>query len=160
MRVVIAAVGRLKDGPERVLFEKYRARFEAQGQRLGLSPVSWLEIAESPAATPERRKHEEAAGLGKLTRQAEAMIALDRGGRSITSDGVARLLAKLRDDGTKVAAFAIGGPDGLSRELLATARHTLAFGAITLPHQLARIILVEQLYRASTILAGHPYHRS
>lgn len=159
MRLVIAAVGRLKDGPERLLFERYRARFEAQAQRLGLSPVSWPEIGESPAAAADRRKNEEAAGLRKLTREAEALIALDREGRSITSEAFARLLAKLRDDGTKVAAFAIGGPDGLSRELLAAARHTLAFGAITLPHQLARIILAEQLYRASTILAGHPYHR-
>jgi 23S rRNA (pseudouridine1915-N3)-methyltransferase len=159
MRVVIATVGRLKDGPERLLFEKYRNRFEAQGRRLGLSPVLWADVAESPAAAADRRKNEEAAGLRKLMRDAEALLALDQTGRSITSEGFARLLAKVRDDGTKVLAFAIGGPDGLAGDILAAASHTLAFGAITLPHQLARIILAEQLYRATTILAGHPYHR-
>jgi len=159
MRVVIAAVGRLKDGPERLLFVKYRDRFEAAGRRLGLAPIMWGEVAESQAASAGKRKSEEQAGLLKLTRDAEAMIALDAGGKAVSSEGFARLLAKVRDDGAKALALIIGGPDGLSADLLATARHKVAFGAITLPHQLARIVLAEQLYRATTILAGHPYHR-
>lgn len=159
MRLVIAAVGRLKDGPERLLFEKYRVRFEGAGRRLGLAPVLWGETPESHAASAARRRLEEAAGLRKLTRDAETMVALNLGGTSLSSEGFARLLAGIRDDGTKVMAFLIGGPDGLSADLLAAARHQLAFGAITLPHQLARIVLAEQLYRATTILTGHPYHR-
>jgi 23S rRNA (pseudouridine1915-N3)-methyltransferase len=159
MRVVIAAVGRLKEGPERALFEKYRVRFEAAGRRLGLAPVLWGESSESRAATVAQRQTEEEAALRKLTRDAESIIALHLGGRAYSSENFARLLARLRDDGTKAAAFAIGGPDGLSAALLAAANHKVSFGAITLPHQLARIVLAEQLYRATTILAGHPYHR-
>jgi 23S rRNA (pseudouridine1915-N3)-methyltransferase len=159
MRVVIAAVGRLKDGPERLLFEKYRDRFEAAGRRLGLSPVLWGETPESQAATADKRKTAEGAALRKLAGGAETLIALHLRGKSYTSEGFAQLLARIRDDGTKAMAFAIGGPDGLSADILATAGHTLSFGAMTLPHQLARIVLAEQLYRAATILAGHPYHR-
>jgi 23S rRNA (pseudouridine1915-N3)-methyltransferase len=160
MRVVIAAVGRLKDGPERVLFEKYRDRFEAAGRRLGFSPVECGETSESQAASVDKRRSEEAAALRKLTRDAQTVIALHEAGKTCTSAGFAQLLGKIRDDGSKGLAFAIGGPDGLSADTLAGANHRLSFGAITLPHQLVRIVLAEQLYRAATILAGHPYHRA
>jgi len=160
MRVVIAAVGRLKDGPERALFEKYRDRFEAAGRRLGFSPVECSETPESQAASVDKRRTEEAAALRKLTRDAQTVIALHEAGKMYTSAGLAQLLGKIRDDGSKGLAFAIGGPDGLSADLLTGANHRLSFGAITLPHQLARIVLAEQLYRAATILAGHPYHRA
>jgi len=159
MRLIIAAVGRLKDGPERLLFEKYRDRFEATGRQLGLGPVVWGETPESRAATASTRQTEEEAALRRLARGAETMIALQLEARPISSEGFARLLARIRDDRTRVAAFTIGGPDGLSAALLAAAKHKVSFGAITLPHQLARIVLAEQLYRAATILAGHPYHR-
>jgi len=160
MRVVIAAVGRLKDGPERLLFEKYRARFEAAGRRLGFSPVECAEAGESQAASVEKRRTEEALALRKLTRNADTIIALHAAAKACTSDGIAQLLGKIRDQGSKGLAFAIGGPDGLSADILAGANHRLSLGAITLPHQLARIVLAEQLYRAATILAGHPYHRA
>jgi 23S rRNA (pseudouridine1915-N3)-methyltransferase len=160
MRVVIAAVGRLKDGPERLLFEKYRERFEAAGRRLGFSPVECAAAAESQAASVEKRRTEEAVALRKLTRNADTIIALHAAAKAYTSDGFAQLLGKIRDQGSKGLAFVIGGPDGLSADILAGANHRLSLGAITLPHQLARIVLAEQLYRAATILAGHPYHRA
>ncbi|HEU0062820.1 MAG TPA: 23S rRNA (pseudouridine(1915)-N(3))-methyltransferase RlmH [Hyphomicrobiaceae bacterium] len=160
MRVVIAAIGRLKDGPERVLFERYRGRFEAAGRRLGFAPVECGEAAESQAASVAKRKTEEAAALRKLTRDAETVIALDAAGKACTSAGFAELLAKIRDEGSRGLAFAIGGPDGLAADILGAAKMRLSFGTITLPHQLARIVLAEQLYRAATILAGHPYHRA
>src|SRR5262245_25898935 len=155
MRLIIAAVGRLKDGPERLLFEKYRDRFEATGRQLGLGPVLWGETPESRAATASKRKTEEEAALRRLARGAETMIALQLEARPISSEGFARLLARIRDDRTRVAAFTIGGPDGLSAALLAAAKHKVSFGTITLPHQLARIVLAEQLYRAGTMPAGH-----
>ena len=159
MRVVIAAVGRLKNGPERLLFERYRARFEAAGRRLGFAPVLVGETPESGAAGTEQRRREEAAALLKLTREAETLIALDGGGKSLSSEGLAELLRHVRDAGSKTLALVVGGPDGLAADLLARATHKVSFGPITLPHQLARIVLAEQLYRAATILAGHPYHR-
>jgi len=160
MRLVIAAVGRLKDGPERALFEKYRDRFEPLAKRLGLAPVAWHEIGESRAADTAKRRDEEGAALLKLTRDAEVVIVLDERGKHLTSDQFAKTLAKTRDDGAKAAGIIIGGPDGLGDAVREAARLQVAFGAMTLPHQLVRIVLAEQLYRAGTILSGHPYHRA
>ena len=160
MRLIVAAVGRLKDGPERALFGKYRERFEPLAKRLGLAPVTWHETPESRADTVAKRREEEGVALLKLAREATYLVALDERGRALTSVAFARALAKARDDGVQAAGILIGGPDGLSEAVRAAAHLTLAYGAITLPHQLARIVLAEQLYRAATILSGHPYHRT
>jgi len=159
MRLIIAAVGRLKDGAERQLLERYRDRFAGMAKRLGFNPVVWHELAESRAATAPKRMAEEGAGLLKLARDADAIIALDERGKALTSQAFAQMLAKIRDDGAGTAAILIGGADGLGPDVRAAARALVSFGAITLPHGLARIVLAEQLYRAATILAGHPYHR-
>jgi 23S rRNA (pseudouridine1915-N3)-methyltransferase len=160
MRLIIAAVGRLKDGPERALFEKYRDRFEPVAKRLGLAPVTWQEIGESRAAATAKRREEEGAALLKLTRDAEFLIVLDERGKHLTSETFAKTLAKTRDGGAKAAGIIIGGPDGLSGAVRDAARLQVALGAMTLPHALARVVLAEQLYRAATILSGHPYHRA
>jgi 23S rRNA (pseudouridine1915-N3)-methyltransferase len=160
MRLVIATVGRLKDGPERALFERYRARFEPLAKRLGLAPVAWHEIGESRAPDAARRREEEGAALLKLVRDAEFIIALDERGKQLTSEAFAKTLAKVRDGGAKAAGIVIGGPDGLSQAVRDTARLQVALGTMTLPHALARVVLAEQLYRAATILSGHPYHRA
>jgi 23S rRNA (pseudouridine1915-N3)-methyltransferase len=160
VRLIIASVGRLKDGPERALFEKYRDRFEPLAKRLGLAPVTWHEIGESRATDIAKRRDEEGAALLKLVRDAEFLIALDERGKLLTSDAFAKTLAKTRDGGAKAAGIIIGGPDGLSQAVRDAARMQIAFGAMTMPHQLVRIVLAEQLYRAATILSGHPYHRA
>jgi 23S rRNA (pseudouridine1915-N3)-methyltransferase len=160
MRLIIAAVGRLKDGAERELLERYRERLAALAKRLGFSQVVWHEIAESRATTGSKRSADEGTALLKLARDADVIIAMDERGKAITSPGLAQLLAKVRDDGSGAAAILVGGPDGLSPAVRKAAQVTLSFGAITLPHGLARIVLAEQLYRAATILAGHPYHRA
>jgi 23S rRNA (pseudouridine1915-N3)-methyltransferase len=160
MRLIIAAVGRLKDGAERELLERYRDRFADLGKRLGLGPVAWHEPGESRAATAPKRCAEEGAALLKLARDADTIIALDERGKALTSQAFAQLLGKLRDDGAGTLAILIGGPDGLAPAVREAAHIKLSFGAITLPHGLARIVLAEQLYRAATILAGHPYHRA
>jgi 23S rRNA (pseudouridine1915-N3)-methyltransferase len=160
MRLIIAVVGRLKDGAERELFARYRDRFEAVARRLGIQPVVWHETAESRAPSAPKRSAEEGAALLRLARDADFTIALDEHGRMLSSEAFAKLLRKTRDDGAKTAAILIGGADGLSADVLAKACAKVSFGAITLPHQLARIVLAEQLYRAATILAGHPYHRA
>jgi len=159
MRLIVAAVGRLKSGGERALFEKYRDRCDGAGKRLGIAPILWQEIGESRAALVAKRRAEEGAALLKVVRGADVVIALDEMGKMLTSPAFARLLGGLRDEGRKTTALLIGGADGLGRDVVDTAQFTLSFGAITLPHQLARIVLAEQLYRAATILSGHPYHR-
>ena len=85
---------------------------------------------------------------------------MDERGKALTSQAFAGLLGKIRDDGTGTLAILVGGPDGLAPTVREAAHTKLSFGAMTLPHGLARIVLAEQLYRAATILAGHPYHRA
>ncbi len=159
MRLIVSTVGRLKDGPERALLERYQNRLAPLARRLGLAPVCWHETGESRAHDAARRREEEGAALLKPVREADFLIALDVRGNALSSDAIARLLAERRDAGTKATGIIIGGPDGLGDTALAAARLRLSLGAITLPHGLARIVLAEQLYRAVTILSGHPYHR-
>jgi len=159
MRLIIAAIGRLKDGPERELLERYRDRFADLGKRLGFGPIAWHEPGESRAATAVKRCVEEGAALLRLARDADTIIALDERGKALTSQAFAQLLGKMRDEGAGTLAILIGGPDGLAPAVRDAAHIKLSFAAITLPHALARIVLAEQLYRAVTILSGHPYHR-
>ena len=160
MRLLIAAVGKLKQGPERDLFAHYFGRAEAAGRKLHLSPLGVIELAESKAATATIRIQAEAETLLAKSPSAYRLICLDRGGQAVDSESFARLLAKFRDEGVEGVAFLIGGADGLSKEALAKAAKVLSLGPMTLPHGLARIVLAEQIYRAATILAGHPYHRA
>ena len=160
MRLIIAAVGRLKDGPERALLERYQQRLAPLAKRLGLGPVAWHEAAESRAGDTARRREEEGVALLRLVREADYVIALDERGKAIGSAAFARLLAERRDGGVAAAGLVIGGADGLSDTVRAAAGLQLSLGPMTLPHGLVRIVLAEQLYRAATILSGHPYHRA
>ncbi|MCL4764653.1 MAG: 23S rRNA (pseudouridine(1915)-N(3))-methyltransferase RlmH [Hyphomicrobiaceae bacterium] len=160
MRLVIAAVGRLKEGPERQLFERYRDRVTASGRALGWGPLVLVEIPESRAPDPAARKADESARLVAKLRDAGARIVLDENGRDLTSDAFAAFLRGQREAGVRSLAFLIGGPDGHGPEALAGVDLTLSLGRMTLPHMLVRVVLAEQLYRAATILSGHPYHRS
>jgi len=99
------------------------------------------------------------AALDRPTaRTAPVLILLDSRGQQLTSEAFAAHLGRLRDSGTQSLVLAIGPADGWSPAARARASLTLSFGAITLPHELARAVLAEQIYRALTILAGHPYH--
>ncbi|GLK77968.1 ribosomal RNA large subunit methyltransferase H [Methylopila jiangsuensis] len=159
MRVVVAAVGRLKAGPERELVARYLERAGQMGRGVALGPPEVVELDESRARRPDDRKRDEAAALLAALDPKLLIYALDEGGRSPSSEAFAADLGRRRDDGAAGVAFVIGGADGLAPEFLARATARLAFGAMTWPHQIVRVLLAEQLYRASTILAGHPYHR-
>lgn len=158
MRVTVVAVGRLKAGPERELFDRYRDRAGRAGKQLGLG-FEFREIAESSARNPATRKAEEAAALLAVVPQGAVLVALDERGKSLDSRGFADRIAAWRDAGAKDLAVAIGGADGLGAAIFDKADLRIAFGAMTWPHQFVRILLAEQLYRAVTILSGHPYHR-
>jgi 23S rRNA (pseudouridine1915-N3)-methyltransferase len=155
MLITIAAVGKLKAGPERELYDRYVERAAAAGRSLGLT-FATREFSESRAATPVARKDQEAESLLAVGGIA---IALDERGKTMDSRTFADRLARWRDDGAAGLTLAIGGPDGHGPALLQKSALRLAFGPMTWPHQLARIMLAEQLYRAVTILSGHPYHR-
>ncbi len=160
MRFLLAAVGKLKDDEERGIVERYVRRLNAAGKPLGLGPVAVVELPESRAASAAERKADEAKRLLKAADGALYRIALDEKGKLFSSETFAALLGRAADSSVKSCAFLIGGPDGHDPELLKACNVTLSLGSMTLPHGLARVVLTEQLYRAATILAGHPYHRA
>ncbi|MGQ0683920.1 23S rRNA (pseudouridine(1915)-N(3))-methyltransferase RlmH [Bradyrhizobium sp.] len=159
MRLIVIAVGRLKQGPERELTKRYRERFEDIGRKLGFRGLEIHEVAESRARDAATRMAEEAAGIAAHFPEKYGLIALDERGKSIDSTAFAARLGRFRDAATDII-FVIGGADGLSPELRGKASLVIAFGAATWPHQMVRVMLLEQIYRAATILAGHPYHRA
>jgi 23S rRNA (pseudouridine1915-N3)-methyltransferase len=158
MRFLIAAVGRLKDDAERVLVERYRKRI-GNGRANGLGPMDIAEIAESRRSTAAERKADEAERLLKAASGPGVRVILDEAGRALSSRDLATWIAGQRDDGAAQINFLLGGPDGHAPNIASGARLVLSLGALTLPHGLARAVLAEQLYRATTIIAGHPYHR-
>ena len=158
MRVTIAAIGRMKQGPERELVARYFDRAKAGGKSLGLVGFDVLEFPESRSPTADGRKEDEARTL-RVALPEGITIVLDEHGKSLGSAAFASQLARWRDDGRSAVSFIIGGADGLSPSLIRDADLSLSFSPLTWPHQLVRIMLAEQLYRATTILSGHPYHR-
>ncbi|HVV61721.1 MAG TPA: 23S rRNA (pseudouridine(1915)-N(3))-methyltransferase RlmH [Pseudolabrys sp.] len=159
MRIIVAAVGRLKQGPETELAERYRKRSAQTGRSLGLRDVEIVEIRESKASEAGKRMLEESIALANIIPEGAVTVLLDERGDSINSAGFAALIAKWRGDNRPAAVFVIGGADGLAASLRDKAELRLSFGAATWPHQLVRVMLLEQIYRAATILTGHPYHR-
>ena len=159
MRFLILAVGRMKAGPESDLLARYCARVNDSGRISGFAGLDVREIEESRARRPQDRKSEEAAMLRAALPSGALICVLDERAPSLTSQAFADRMLKLRDEGIKSCVFIIGGADGLEQELLSQAHHKLSFGAMTMPHQLVRVLIAEQIYRATTIASGHPYHR-
>jgi 23S rRNA (pseudouridine1915-N3)-methyltransferase len=160
MRIVIAAVGRLKQGPERELAERYRKRAVATGRSAGLLGFDVIEIRESRADDPARRILEESIAIANIIPDGAVTVVLDERGENAGSTALAGRLRAWRSEGKPAAVFIVGGHDGLAANLRDRGNPILAFGTATWPHQLIRIMLLEQLYRATTILSGHPYHRA
>ena len=159
MRLLVAAIGRLKQGPERELAAWYRKRAEATGRPLGLRDIEVIEVRESRAPDAERRRVEESIALTNVIPDGAIVVILDQRGENLDSPALAVLLREWRAEDRAAVCFIIGGADGLTPSLVERGKVRLAFGGATWPHHLVRIMLLEQLYRAGTILAGHPYHR-
>lgn len=160
MRLIVAAIGRLKDGPERELVERYRKRADQTGKRIGFRDVEVLEIKESRAQEVGKRMIEESIALANVIPDKAMLVILDQRGESLDSGALASRLGRWRDDGRPATVFVIGGDDGLAPSIGDKAAFRLAFGESTWPHPLVRAMLLEQLYRCTTILSGHPYHRA
>lgn len=160
MKLHILCVGRLKEEAERAIVERYLQRFQQMGAPLGFTNLDVTELMESKARSAQERKAFEAGELRKKIPTDSTIVALDEGGKAVGSAAFAEMLAKLRDNGARHLCFIVGGPDGLDAAFAAEAYLTLSLGRLTLPHGLARAVLAEQLYRAASILAGHPYHRA
>ena len=158
MRITIAAVGRMKAGPEREMVARYLERAVGSGKPLALTGFDVVELSESRASSSATRKSEEAKNLRAALPEG-IVVALDERGKTIGSEAFANQIGRWRDDGRPAASFVIGGADGLDPEFVRQADLVLSFSPLTWPHQLVRIMLAEQLYRTTTILSGHPYHR-
>jgi 23S rRNA (pseudouridine1915-N3)-methyltransferase len=160
MRVMIAAVGRLKSGPERDLAERYLKRAGQTGRSVGLTSLDVIEIRESRADNTARRMLEESIAIANVIPDRAVTVLMDERGESMPSAAFAGRLQGWRAQDKPAVVFVIGGADGLAPALKDRSNLTIGFGAATWPHQLVRVMLLEQLYRAVTILSGHPYHRA
>lgn len=158
MRLMLISVGRMKDGPERELCARYTERAADAGRKLGFSGPVTIEIPESKAQRSDDRKMQEAQTIRDALNGAP-FLCFDERGHSLGSEKIAEFFRARNDGGAKNFALVIGGADGLDETLRAQAQAVWSFGAATMPHQIVRILAAEQIYRAMTILSGHPYHR-
>ncbi len=160
MKILVSAIGLLKAGPETELATDYQKRLAGLGRSVGLTEIAVREFAESRAATDALRKADEQKLLWSTVPEGTATIVLDERGKAMSSHEFAQLVKRLAESGTRQVTFLIGGPDGHVPETRAKATHVLSFGPMTFPHRLLRVMLLEQIYRAVTILVNHPYHRA
>src|SRR3974377_350839 len=129
MRVIVAAVGRLKQGAERELAAAYRKHAEARGHSLGLRQIEVVEIRESRAREPERRRTEESIAIANILPDGAVIIVFAHAGENIDRTGRAALLKKCREENRATLCLGSGGADGITQSLRGRARHVLAFGA-------------------------------
>jgi 23S rRNA (pseudouridine1915-N3)-methyltransferase len=151
MKITIAAVGRLRSGPAKTLFDDYTKRLKW--------PVTLREVGNGRGSSAAERLRNETKALAGAIPKGATVVGLDEAGDQLSSRKFAARLEQWRDGGVKELAFVIGGADGLAAEITADAARMIALGPQTWPHFLVRAMLAEQLYRAYTILTGHPYHR-
>ncbi len=156
MKARVVAVGRLKAGWAADACADYQRR----SQRL--LPIELVEVRDVPRhknAAVEQLKAKEADGIRAALEGADLVVCLDERGQDWDSRAFADWLAQRRDEGRRTVAFVIGGPDGLADDLRRGADRSWRLGRATMPHELARLVVFEQIYRAGTIWAGMPYHR-
>jgi 23S rRNA (pseudouridine1915-N3)-methyltransferase len=159
MRIALICVGRAKASAEQEICDGFLKRIRGAGKNLGFTQID-LEIVEtSRASSAQARKAQEAERLGRCIASGAHRIAMDERANALASEDFARHLEKLRDSGARDLAFVIGGPDGLASDIREAAEEKMSLGPQTWPHLLVRAMLAEQIFRACTILAGHPYHR-
>ncbi|OAN49202.1 23S rRNA (pseudouridine(1915)-N(3))-methyltransferase RlmH [Paramagnetospirillum marisnigri] len=152
MRLLLAAVGKAKAGPELDLFSQYAKRLSP--------PLGLREVEEKRPLASAQLKAREAELLLAVVPSGAVVVALDERGKDMTSPELAEKIRGWRDGGTQDLAFLIGGADGHGDMVRARADLLLSFGRLTWPHMLVRALLAEQLWRSQAILAGHPYHRT
>jgi len=158
VKLLIIAIGKLKDDAEAVLFRRYAERLDPFARSIGIGPLATIELGDARGSAIER-KRAEASDILSRKPSGFMLAALDEAGETPSSAQFAAWLQSCRDEGVAGVAFGIGGADGHGGAVLLDARKTISLGRMTLTHGLARVLLAEQIYRACTIIAGHPYHR-
>jgi len=159
MRIAIAAVGKLRNGPQAGLVDDYKSRIQGTGRGIGFSDFVINEVEAPKGLTGKKRQEKEGKLLLSTIAPASRRIVLDERGKNFKSSAFANKLAQWRDESMGATTFLIGGADGHDPSIVNNADVTMSFGTATWPHMLVRVMLCEQIYRAMTILANHPYHR-
>ncbi len=152
MKINLIVIGLLKDGPEHDLIQKYSKRLQWKLNIKQLVVKKNLSSAELKTAEAELIRAALIPGA--------PVVALDERGQNLTSEQFARKIQKFEVNGVSDLNFCIGGAQGLDETLRMQTEWLISFGALTWPHMLVRGMLLEQLYRAQQILAGHPYHKA
>lgn len=160
MKIAIAAIGHLKSGPEKDLAAEYEQRILGLGRKAGFTGLAIHDWAESRARDVKLRQQEEAKHLWSVVPEGAPVLVLDERGEALSSEAFAKMLAAEAGRGARQLTLMIGGPDGHISETRSKALKTISFGPMTWPHRMVRVMLLEQIYRAVTILVNHPYHRA
>lgn len=158
MQIVVAAVGKLKERYWREAQAEYLKRLSAYA-RIEVTEVDHAAASKTSDAEIEVAKQTEATRIGALLRDRDGVVALDRGGRTFSSEAWAQQYQQLQGESFGRLVFLLGGSHGLTQDLVTRASCCWSFGPATFPHELARIMLLEQLYRGERILRGEPYHK-
>ncbi len=153
MHISILAIGKFENSPYQVLFKDFAKRLKWKVE------LRELEAKNTKNQNPEQVKEAEGSVIIKNIRSGTKLIALDERGKDFTSQGFSKFIADSAVRGESDLTFVIGGANGLSPEVLKKSSMQICLGKMTLPHMMARVILIEQIYRAETIISGHPYHR-
>jgi len=151
MNLTVAAVGRIKKGPERSLWDIYAKRLRW--------PLSLIEVEAKNVIGIEQIKKKEADLLLAKVPKASVIVALDQNGLVASSAEFAKKIGEWQNNGINNLVLVVGGSDGLDSTVLDKAQMIISMGQMTWPHKLARVMLLEQLYRAQCILNNHPYHK-
>ncbi|MCK0068300.1 23S rRNA (pseudouridine(1915)-N(3))-methyltransferase RlmH [Kordiimonas sp. 5E331] len=152
MHISIIAIGRMQRGPEQALVDEYQKRLPWK--------TNIIEIdMKKPAGTAAERKKREAERLLAAVPDGAALVVLDENGKNFKSREFAGKIDNWQMAGYSHIAFVIGGADGLDSSVLNRADLKIALGSLTWPHMMVRVMLSEQIYRAWSIITGHPYHR-
>lgn len=151
MKINLIVIGQLKEGPELDLINKYKKRLQWK--------LTIKELVVKKKLSGEELKVAEAELIKSALIPSVPLIALDERGEKLTSQQFAKEVQRLQVQGYSELNFCIGGAGGLDQSIRDRAAWLLSFGAMTWPHMLVRVMIVEQLYRGQQILAGHPYHK-
>ena len=160
MRLSILAIGQSKPAPEQTLCDDYLRRLQHQGRGIGITDAACKTLPEAKRGTAAQRKSDESDRLAAQVPAKARRIVLSERGKQLASEAFADHISRMMEEGAGDLCFLIGGPDGHAETLERDADLLLSLGAMTWPHRLVRVMLLEQIYRAVTIIANHPYHRA
>ena len=152
MKIIILAHGKIKNGPEFELISDYATRFNKQ---FNSDFLSSLEISESNETESQFYNK-----VSKMLDSKKSMVLLDRNGEQFDSEGITKFVTSLSEKGINQLFFVVGGASGFPKQLTSKAKKILALSKMIFPHKIARLVLVEQLYRAKCIINRHPYHKA